>query len=338
MTPSPPAASAPPTRTLQGARLQDISAALASSGLWFDYGAAVLRLRSDSAVLAAQLQAVYRNFAFIGNAPWADLHIQIERPRNLRRWFGPQVVFRCDGRQPFEPFPADSPVPLLEWGGNWLIGQRLNDLLLLHAGAVERDGLALVLPALPGSGKSTLTAALSLSGWRLLSDEFGAYDPQLQAFRAMLKPVALKNESIDAIRRFAPHAPIGPLFPKTRKGAVAHLSAEPDAVTRRLEPARPGAVILPRWVGGSPTVIEPLPPDRVFAALAFNAFNYSTLGAISFDAVVSIARQCPGWTLIYSDLSDALSVIDRLWADVVSRRTNAATDPLVDDVVHSSVA
>lgn len=309
--------------------LSDIAAALAGAGLWFDYGAAVLRLRSDSAALAAQLQAVYRNFAFVSDAPWADLHIQIERPYNLRRWLAPQVLFRCDGRQPFEPFPADSPLPLLEWGCNWLIGQRLNDLLLLHAGAVERDGLALVLPALPGSGKSTLAAALSLSGWRLLSDEFGAYDPQLRVFRPMLKPVALKNESIDVIRRFSPQACLGPLFPKTRKGTVAHLSAGADAVARRRAPARPGAVILPRWVKGSLTKLETVPTDRVFAALAFNAFNYSILGATAFDAVVGLARQCPAWTLVYSDLKDALAAIDGLWAEVVGRRTelDAKTEP-----------
>ena len=240
--------------SLHEARLPDIGAALTGRGLWLDYGAAILRLRSDSAALAAQLQAVYRNFAFVSDAPWADLHIQIERPRNMRRWLAPQVVFRCDGRQPFEPFPADSPLPLLEWGGNWLIGQRFNDLLLLHAGAVERDGLALVLPAMPGSGKSTLAAALSLSGWRLLSDEFGAYDPQSRAFRPMLKPIALKNESIDVIRRFSPQARLGPLFPKTRKGTVAHLAADADAVARRREPAVPGAVILPRWIQGSRTI------------------------------------------------------------------------------------
>jgi predicted ATPase len=32
---------------------------------------------------------------------------------------------------------------------------------------VERDGHALILPAMPGSGKSTLTAALVQRGWRL---------------------------------------------------------------------------------------------------------------------------------------------------------------------------
>lgn len=316
-------ASSSPRRTLQDTPLRDIRAAMAGSGLWFNFGAASLRLRSDSAPLARQLQVVYHSFAFAAGARWADLHIQIQRPRNIRRWLAPQVRFCCDGRRPFEPFPADSPLPLLEWGGNWLIGQRLNHLLLLHAGAVERDGLALLLPALPGSGKSTLTAALSLSGWRLLSDEFGAYDPEINALRPMLKPVALKNQSIDVIRRFAPHARLGPVFPKTRKGDVAHLGAQADAVARCHESAHPLAVILPRWIAGSATQFEPVSTDRLFSALAVNAFNYTTLGAVGFDAAITLARQCTAWTLVYSDLHDAIAKIDRKWSQLVAQRQDA---------------
>ena len=137
------------------------------------------------------------------------------------------------------------------------------------------------MPALPGSGKSTLTAALSLNGWRLLSDEFGAFDPALGAFRALLKPIALKNASIGVIRTFARHARLGPEFPKTRKGTVAHLGADALSVARRHEPAAPGAVILPRWSAGSPTRLEPLSSDQLFSALAFNAFNYNTLALLA---------------------------------------------------------
>ena len=171
------AAAAQAGRTLADVDPAELSQALSGAGLWFDVGAAVLRVRSDSAALPGQLQVAYGHFPFVDRADWADLHVRIGAPTGLRRWIRPQVLLHCDGQQPFEPFPADSPLPLFEWGSNWLIGQRLNDLLLLHAGAVERDGLALLLPAMPGSGKSTLTAALSLRGWRLLSDEFGAFDP-----------------------------------------------------------------------------------------------------------------------------------------------------------------
>lgn len=291
---------------------------LTRTGLWLDIGATQIHLRSDSPHLASQLRQVYGRFPMIDQADWADLHLSIQQARGLRRWLAPQVRFQCDGQTPFEPFPADSPLPMMEWGSNWLIGNRLNHLLLFHSGVVERDGLALVMPAIPGSGKSTLTAGLSLSGWRLLSDEFGAFEPLRHEFNAMLKPIALKNQSIEVIKRFAPHAHMGPEFPKTRKGTVAHLAAEIDSVDRRHEPARPGAVVLPHWQAGSATSLTPLTQSTLFSALAFNAFNYQLLGAVGFRAVMQLTRRSLGWQLTYSDLGDAIGALNRLWPQVVA--------------------
>lgn len=310
--------------TLADTAPETLANALSRQGLWIDVGGLTVRTQSDCRVLAGQLQAVYAHFPFVGSSDWADLHVQLTLPRSLRRWVRPQVSLWCDGHQPFERFPADSALTLHEWGCNWLIGRRLNHLLLLHAGVVERNGLALLLPALPGSGKSTLTAALSLRGWRLLSDEFGAFDPALGEFRAILKPVSLKNQSIDVIRRFSADATLGPSFLNTRKGTVAHLAPSSDAVLRRHETARPGAVVLPRWVASSATRLEPVAEHVAFPALAFNAFNYSLLGATGFRAAVQLVRQCPAWQLTYSDLDDALRTLDALWPQVVDRHHEVA--------------
>ncbi|MBK7260773.1 MAG: HprK-related kinase A [Rubrivivax sp.] len=304
--------------TATAARLADISRAhvaeaLKGKGLWLDLGALTLHVRSCAENLPAQLQACYPEFPFVTRSDWADVHVRLEPGRGLRRFIKPQAVFLADAREVFAPFPADSPLPLMEWGANWLIGQRTHHLLLLHAGALERDGRALVLPALPGSGKSTLTAALSHRGWRLLSDEFGAFDPMTGQFRAMLKPVALKNESIEVIRKFEPSACIGPIFPKTRKGDVAHMAASALAVRRRKEGARPGAIVLPRWEAGSPTKLQRASPETAFSSLAFNAFNYQLLGEAGFDAVLDIVRQSPAWELVYSDLDDAIKALDVEW-------------------------
>lgn len=310
---------AAPRRTLQEVRLPEIEAALASGGLFLDVGLATMRVRSRVASLPAALQSVYRHFDFQTAAPWADLHIDLVPGQGWRRWLWPQAIFRSDSEQPFEPFPADSALPLMEWGANFLIGRRFNNLLLLHAGVVEKDGFCLVMPALPGSGKSTLTAALSLSGWRLLSDEFGALDVQRGSFRPALKPAALKNDSIEVIRNFAPHAELGPEFPRTRKGTVAHLAPSRQAVLALNQHAWPGAVVLPRWQAGHATELTPIQPQMAFSALAFNAFNYATLGAAGFKATVALAGACPTWQLIYSDLDDALARLAREWPVVVEQ-------------------
>lgn len=290
---------------------------LARGGLHLDLGLVRLRVRADEPSFADQLCEVYRHFTPTEEPTWSDLHVSLLRATGVRRWLRPQVRFISDSRMEFDPFPADHALPLLEWGVNWLIGRRMNDVLLLHAGTLERDGRALVMPALPGSGKSTLSAALSLRGWRLLSDEFGAFDPRAGAFRAVLKPVALKNESIDVIRRFEPGAEIGPSFIKTRKGTVAHLAPSFEAVSRRHVTALPGMLVLPRWQAGSATVLEPVPPQVAFTSLAFNAFNYAVQGADGFRAVMALVRGMPAWRLQYSDLEDATARLLERWHEQV---------------------
>jgi hypothetical protein len=93
---------------------------------------------------------------------------------------------------------------------------------------------------------------------------------------------------------------------------------------RRHQPASPGAFVLPKWQAGSPTRLELLPPNRLFPALAFNAFNYGVLGATAFRAVVGMVQRCPGWQLVYSDLGEALAAIDAIWTQVRERHGQTA--------------
>ncbi|MFO1217433.1 MAG: HprK-related kinase A [Burkholderiaceae bacterium] len=307
-----------PPLTLQSIEEAALLRVLAGKGLALDCGAASLTLRSTNRALARQLRLAYANFPVVTESAWADIRVDIMPSQGVRRWLRPQVRFVCDGASPFEPFPAGAGLPLLEWGTNWVFGQRLNDLLLFHAGVVERDGHALLLPAVPGSGKSTLTAGLACRGWRLLSDEFGAWDFAQQSFWPVLKPIALKNQSIDVIRRFAPEARFGPSFPGTRKGTVAHLAADTQAVRRRHELARPGVIMLPRWSEGARTALEPLSMDRAFALLAFNSFNYATLGEDAYDAVVHLVRTCPTYSLVYSDLDQVVALLADRWPSLLA--------------------
>ena len=240
--------------------------------------------------------------------------VSLRRSRGLRRYLRPQVELVADGGAVFAPFPADTHLPLLEWGINYLFATRLGFHLLLHAGVVELDGRAAILPAMPGSGKSTLTAALAARGFRLLSDEFGVVRFSDGKVLPLLRPVALKNESIDVIATFAPQATIGPRFPKTRKGTVAHMAPDARAVESRHVPATPALILFPRYDPQVDCLVEPERRSLAFTRLSINSFNYEMLGSAAFDAVAQLIESCRAYRLVYSDMDRAIAAIRDLLA------------------------
>ncbi len=305
--------SVPPSNTSDTA--VSLGAALRAGGVWIDYGACVVRLRSPMAALADQLGLLYHAFPLAHERAFADYHVSVDFGRGLRRYLRPTCRFAIDGVEPFEPFPAANALPMFEWGVNWCFAQRGNQFVLLHAGVLARDGKAVVMAATPGAGKSTLTAAMMLRGFRLLSDEFGVLDPANGKLHAMLKPVALKNRSIDIIRAFSADAVIGPVFRGTRKGDVAHLAPDAASAEAAGQGVRPALVIFPRFAEGGRLEVKPQPPEQAFSRLAFNSFNYALLGPVSFDAVTEVAAACPAYELRYGKLEQAIDCIGELLAD-----------------------
>jgi HprK-related kinase A len=292
---------------------------LAGEGIALDFGAGNARIFSEIADLPAVVRQLYGSFDLLPTEGFFDATGRLRRARGVRRHFGRQIVFVVDGRPLFYPFPAETHFPLLEWGFNYLFAGRLNFHLLLHAGVVECEGKGIVLPALPGSGKSTLTAAVSLRGFRLLSDEFGVVRLDDGKLLPLLKPVGLKNESIDVIRSFAPEAVIGPRFYKTRKGTVAHLAPAAASVERRHEPAEPALVVFPRYNRNVDLRIEAVPKSRAFGRLAVNSFNYEMLGPEGFDAVTRLVQRCDCFQLEYRELDRAVEALREL-ASAACRR------------------
>ena len=275
-------------------------------------GPFAIRLRVPFAPLVDWLQQLYADYPVLDDEALVDLHVGLGPPSPLRRWVKPTVRFTIDGRSPFPDSPANHAPPTLEWGINWGIATRANHLLMLHCAAIERDGRAMLFPAWPGHGKSTLCTALVHSGWRLLSDEFGLVRPEDGAILPIPRLIPLKNESIEVIRSFAPQAYIGPSFYGTRKGTVAHVRPPAESVERQDEVARPGWLVFPRWVKDAPLTLEPMPKAQSFLMVATNAFNYEVLGETAFRLVGDMVRACECFSLTYSDLDEAVTALDRL--------------------------
>src|SRR5262249_42615700 len=155
---------------------------------------------------------------------------------------------------------------------NWCISGHAHQYLIIHAGIIERDGRAAILAAPPGSGKSTLTAALINRGWRLLSDELTLIRLDDGMAVPIARPVSLKNESIRVIHQFVLDAVIGPVSADTVKGSVAHLKPPASSVEQANLPSRPHWVIFPKYQAGSSVSLVSAPKPNALLRLADNSF------------------------------------------------------------------
>ncbi|WP_426340796.1 HprK-related kinase A [Pseudoduganella sp. S-14] len=290
-----------------------LRARLAGDGLRLRTGRFSVRLQADMPSVAAGIGQLYGDYPLLQDGDFADFHLQLMRPRSARRWLRPQVRLHCDGYEMFQPMPLQHAFPMFEWGLNWCVSSRAHRYLIVHAAVLERQGRAVILPAPPGSGKSTLTAALcGRGGWRLLSDELTLLDPESGLLVPNPRPISLKNASIDIIRAYVPDAVLSTPVHDTTKGTVAHMRAPGDAVQRAADCARPAWIVFPHYSAGAATTLEPLARAATFMELAGNSFNYSVLGAAGFDALGRLVEQAAGLRFRYSALDDALDTFARL--------------------------
>ena len=289
-----------------------LRARLRGPGLDLRTGPFTCRVTSNIPQVQDGIALLYADYPVADAGGFADFHLTLRRPQGLRRWFRPQVRFDQDGLTPFKPLPLAQAFPMFEWVLNWCVTNRAHGYLVVHAAVVEKHGRAVILPAPPGSGKSTLCAALVCRGWRLLSDELTLVRHADGALVPVPRPVSLKNASLAVIRAFSPQAEFGPPVEGTAKGTVGHMKAPPDSVARAHEPAHPVAVVFPRYEAGAATTVTPLGKAQTFMRVADNAFNYALLGELGFSTLGALVDACEGIEFSYSSLDEAMAVFERL--------------------------
>lgn len=298
--------------TLSSLSSRQLRSLLAGPGLYLHTGGFVTRLRSDIGHVADGLARVYGDYPVQEQAEFADFYVNMMHSGGWRRWAGRQVRFDHDGHAPFKPLPVDQAFPMFEWAMNWCVSSRVHDYLIIHAAVLERDGCAAILPAPPGSGKSTLCAALVSRGWRLLSDELTLVRLSDAHIVPLPRPISLKNASIGVIQAYAPHMQFSRPVADTNKGTVAHVRPPAASVARAAETARPAWIVFPRYVPGAQPSLRSIDPARAFMQVAENAFNYSVLGDTGFAALGLLIAHSRSYDFEYSVLDEAIAVFASL--------------------------
>ncbi|MDO8843393.1 HprK-related kinase A [Methylicorpusculum sp.] len=255
---------------------------------------------------------LYGDFELLHDDDFIDFHVELNAPSLARRLFRPQVSFSFDGHVPFKPLPYDQAAAMFEWGLNWCIANHSNQYLIIHAAVVERNGQAFIFPGTPGSGKSTLCAALVLSGWRLLSDEMTLISTVDGMVHPVPRPISLKNQSIDVIHHFSDQAFIGQVVKDTAKGTVGHLRPPNASIEQSAMPAKPTKLIFPKYKEASETQLLELSKGKSMMRAAEDCFNYNVLGSQGFDVLGNLIDQCDCYTFEYSQLTEAIQLFTQL--------------------------
>lgn len=281
-------------------------------GIYLRSGPFLFHIQSKLTDVAKSLHILYADHRVENDSEFADFHVGVDRVRGVRRYFFPEVTFYSDNSRPFFPTPSDSAAALLEWGLNWCISNFAHQYGLVHSAVLARDNNAMILPAPPESGKSTLCAAMACSGWRLLSDELALISPNSLDISPMVRPVGLKNNSIDIIRSRYPDQVIGPLSPRTPKGIVAHMRPPADSVEKADQTATPRWIVFPKFDPNAILSIEEKPKSRALMELARNTNNFHHLGEAAFGMLTKVVDQSACYDIKFSSVDDALSAVAQI--------------------------
>jgi hypothetical protein len=205
-----------------------------------------------------------------------------------------------------EPLEEDVSLPSAVSYFLWHVNRRVVEgcpELLVHAGAVTGDGLAVLLPAPPDSGKSTLVAGMVAAGFGYLSDEMvplggapGLVDPYP-------KPMWLDRGSVEAVAGLLDRIPADDLRFMDRHWHVAPDVVRAGAVSG---PGTAGLVVFPTYRPGGRTRLEPVSRGAALAELVRNSFNFPRFGHAGLVALRDLVAGCTCYVLEVADLGEAV--------------------------------
>lgn len=176
----------------------------------------------------------------------------------LTRWDG--VYHLVLGERRYGPYrTVDNAFRGVSNGIHFVLGKR-SPMTFLHAGVVELDGRAVILPGRSRWGKSTLVWSLVDQGCGYLSDEYAVISPDGSVF-PLSKPIRLRREDGGADLK----APRGVSAPGGLPCAILLLTRYEKGMAWDPEPLSPGFAMLDTL----PTALQSRDaPEQVMQALS----------------------------------------------------------------------
>lgn len=181
-------------------------------------------------------------------------------------------------------------------------------LIALHAASVEKNGKVIIMPAVAESGKTTLTATLLQHGFKLFSDESTSLD-----YEGYVHPLPfcmnIKEGSWAVLSELYPQLSERDIHSRFDGQSIRFL----PPVNMHKGRQKASHIIFPKYTPGAKTSCVPISAKEALSKIKEASYQVQqNMDENKFELILKNLISLPKYTLVYSELDEAISTIDKL--------------------------
>ena len=181
-------------------------------------------------------------------------------------------------------------------------------LISLHAASVEKNGKVIIMPAVAESGKTTLTAALLHHDFKLFSDESTSLDHD-----GYVHPLPfcmnIKEGSWNVLSKTYPRLSERDIHSRFDGQSIRFL----PPVNMHKGRQKASHIIFPKYTPGAKISLTPIGAREALLKIKEASYKIQdNMDKNKFELILKNLIFLPKYTLVYSNLDEAISTIDRL--------------------------
>ena len=184
-------------------------------------------------------------------------------------------------------------------------------LFYIHAGVVGSGSNCLIFPAAPGSGKSSLTAAMVDRGFRYFSDEVALIETPEFDVRPMPLAFCAKRSGWDVMARYFPRIMDVPMHRRFDGKDVRYVAPPPERVQHRS--GRVSHIVFPKYEANKETRLTLVPRADALRRLMEECLALRThLSVELVQKMIDSLSRIDCYALTFSSLDEAVGLISNV--------------------------
>ena len=184
--------------------------------------------------------------------------------------------------------------------------------LMFHAASVKKGNKTIVLPANSGSGKTSLTVALTACGWQCITDELAVLDLDDLSISPLPIPMRIRSGSFTPLLSFYPAIPELPVFQDLYENSIRWIVLAKENIVDKLTCSKITELIFPSYTENATTELLILDKSKALEKLAATGSSERDMTLEDAKVMVRLVEQTPCYELLFSDLDDAITAIESI--------------------------